>query len=392
MNKYLVIAICILTFSITAQEKKEKIAKFFIGINTIQNTYFGVLNEKPYAFSVNNNYAFSGDLGINYRRIIIALNYENGNFSENKADQKDHRNFLSKYSKYSASLSYKIPLGKGLSLVPGVGVSSWNTSVNTDTLNSTGKSYYYWKDGSIRNLPETYSNYLNPNVSYQKRDYNYETHLGNKTFISIPLKLAVNFDLSPRFSLYAGVCFNYVLSNNIDLMNSGVKNYILQNYFGASYVFMRKPDPDKMTKDQKAMYKRLSEQDTDGDGVVDFEDDCPTEGKEGKVDRRGCPDDNDNDGIIDSKDKEAKSAKHAVVDTEGKTIKPADPESAEEYNKSLDTRLETSKEEQKEAVYDEIEREEWPGLFTAPKFVDLNKEETQKVWNQKFTNLVPQKK
>jgi len=174
-------------------------------------------------------------------------------------------------------------------------------------------------------------------------------------------------------------------------MTSDSKHFLVATGNKTVYVVDRN-DPDKMTKEQKVIYAQLAKQDTDGDGVVDFGDDCPTEGKVGKVNHRGCPTDGDKDGIKDEKDREAKTGKHAVVDTEGKTIKPADPASAEEYNKSLDTRLETSKEEQIEGVYKEIEHQEWPGLFIKPKLIDLNDKKIQKDWNEKHNDLAPDKK
>lgn len=57
--------------------------------------------------------------------------------------------------------------------------------------------------------------------------------------------------------------------------------------------------------------------DTDGDGVVDREDECPDTPVAARVDSRGCPTDGDGDGVFDGIDQCAGTARGATVDTAG---------------------------------------------------------------------------
>jgi outer membrane protein OmpA-like peptidoglycan-associated protein len=57
--------------------------------------------------------------------------------------------------------------------------------------------------------------------------------------------------------------------------------------------------------------------DSDGDGVVDYQDDCPETPKGATVDSRGCPSDPDNDGIFSGIDECPDTPEGVVVDAKG---------------------------------------------------------------------------
>jgi outer membrane protein OmpA-like peptidoglycan-associated protein len=57
--------------------------------------------------------------------------------------------------------------------------------------------------------------------------------------------------------------------------------------------------------------------DTDGDGVIDREDECPDTPAPASVDERGCPTDTDQDKVVDGIDQCAGTPRGATVDTAG---------------------------------------------------------------------------
>ena len=57
--------------------------------------------------------------------------------------------------------------------------------------------------------------------------------------------------------------------------------------------------------------------DSDGDGVVDYQDDCPDTPKGAIVNSRGCPSDADGDGVFDGVDECPDTPKGVVVDAKG---------------------------------------------------------------------------
>ncbi len=105
-----------------------------------------------------------------------------------------------------------------------VGLEGIFFSSSGDLKNSKGETYYYWDDGSIRNLPE---NLINQNsAAIIDRDYIYETNYCNlnldnvssypKSAIGIPLGLSAEANLNNGFTLRAGAVFHYTFTDYID--------------------------------------------------------------------------------------------------------------------------------------------------------------------------------
>lgn len=370
--------------------RQQKVLKLYVGTGVNQNTYYGALNQKTYHFLINNNIGYSGEVGVSYMKNMIGLNYETGSFSESKNSVADHRNFLSRYNKYGMMLSHKIPISDYLSFVPGVGFSFWQTIVRTDTLDAEGKPYFYWNDGTIRAVSETYQNTL-VNPSVLKRDYVFETVLGSKSYFSIPLQAAIHVDLNQNISMFLGIRFNYIFAKNIDYSSSTKSDFILAGYFGVSYVFIRKPNLDKMSKEQSIFYKQLIMQDTDGDGVPDFEDKCPTIGKAGKVDKSGCPMDSDGDGIPDERDFEKNSKHPHLTDING--IEVAVPSAKElKQEKMEEDALDSKRNEgdfEKEINLREDKYDMDYQKNHQPVIINLNDKEVQKTWGDMYNSASP---
>lgn len=96
-----------------------------------------------------------------------------------------------------------------------------------------------------------------------------------------------NVDFGFRIPITSGLIFNMSggiqisPKDNLDNKVRGTDNdFFLNAMAGLSYAFM-------------------GEDDTDGDGVIDSEDECPNTKRGIRVDKRGCPQDSDRDGIPD---------------------------------------------------------------------------------------------
>jgi len=95
------------------------------------------------------------------------------------------------------------------------------------------------------------------------------------------------------------------------LLSVGGGKRDLLAYIGASYFFggTQKTKPVVVPKPQP--------KDSDGDGVIDSIDECPTTTPNQIVDERGCERDSDNDGVADSQDKCLETPAGAKVDETG---------------------------------------------------------------------------
>lgn len=205
------------------------------------------------------------------------------------------------------------------------GFSYMNFNSYGDLKDNNGKNYNYWKDGSIRDLPEADSNRFVSKII--KRDYTYETQLKDSTTnyprstFSIPLIAGVAIKLNERIALCLQGSYYLTMSDYIDNVKSGGSD----NYFYASAMLRyslsgHHKDEDPLYKDVD--YLALDNADTDGDKVKDGKDLCPGTPKGVKVDEVGCPLDTDNDGVPDYRDKE-KNSKTINVDENGITLTDA---------------------------------------------------------------------
>ncbi len=105
-----------------------------------------------------------------------------------------------------------------------VGVEALFFAATGDLKNTAGQKYYYWNDGSIRNLPETYTD--QSNASIIKRDYKYETNYRNLDIdnvgkvpqfsFSVPLGLSAEFKFNNGIAIRAGAVYHYTFTDYLD--------------------------------------------------------------------------------------------------------------------------------------------------------------------------------
>src|SRR3990172_6761235 len=203
----------------------------------------------------------------------------------------------------------------------------------TDLYDASGTQYHYWSDGSLMSMDEN-----DPNAAYAAplaRDYNYETDIrkwNNSVFgkypersFAVPVGAGVNLHLAPRWNFKLGATMHFTFTDYIDGVNKTNKgdgagnsknDNFLETYFTLSFDLFN-PKPPYISPLTDAQYLAIANEDTDGDGVIDFSDSCHGTPPGVGVDKKGCPIDSDGDRFPDYMDKEVNSAAGAFVDENG---------------------------------------------------------------------------
>jgi hypothetical protein len=205
-----------------------------------------------------------------------------------------------------------------------VGVGYMMFDPHGDLVGANNKTYNYWKDGSIRDLPESTLN--EPLANVIKRDYDYETQLKDsaanysRSALYIPINLGMKFQMGLRTSVRFAVNYNIALTDYIDNYKNGGNDSWIAGNISLNYNFTKKPKDEYANID----FSAIDNADYDNDGVVDTKDECLGTPKGAKVNGKGCPTDTDGDGIEDYMDAEPTTKPGAKVDGFGVTINEED--------------------------------------------------------------------
>ncbi len=198
--------------------------------------------------------------------------------------------------------------------------------------------YYYWTDGTIRNLPEQPGNTLNS--VRMDRDFIYETPIKEKDWglenypeyaFSIPVEFGLDMHISNRLTLRVANSFHFTFTDNIDHVSSKNTSGIIGNknidWFNFTYVSLHLDlFSSKKTLKYELFFRDVDYDysvfygDEDNDGVFDGWDDCPGTPAIAEVDSSGCPIDSDDDGVPDFMDDEKFSKPGAYVNDRGVEI------------------------------------------------------------------------
>ncbi len=213
--------------------------------------------------------------------------------------------------------------------VIGFGLEALIFRGKADMENAAGKKYYYWEDGTIKDLPQTSAN--EDLAVTIERDYSYETELrdanldgfGKYSQITFAMPFTVGADLrvGRNFSFRLGATYHLTFSDMLDNLSSvgsgnrqgnEGKDMFLFSSLGVSYKFAA-----PKAKKEKPV-------DIDEDGVADVVDKCRDTPKGVKVDKQGCPQvneiDRDGDGVLDVVDRCRDSKQGEPVDKEGCSV------------------------------------------------------------------------
>ena len=295
--------------------------------------YHGYLDQTLNASNGGNN-TFS--VGYNHnltKTFSLGLEYSQGSFAFNDISILNNQNFKTGIMAGAFNLVYS-PLfkeAKAISPFLGVSIGYLLYSSATDLKDASGNTYYYYKDGMIRDKPDNGKNDKSGTVL--TKDYEYETPLSNGSAFYLPLTIGTLFHLTPHFA--TSLSYQYALAFSSQIDNTG--NLARFSYLAAGIQFSFKPEEKRRyafknynRRDKSLDY--LMDLDSDKDGVSDIKDKSPGTPIGVKVDKNGVPLDSDKDGVPDYADKEIHSKKKLPVDSDGVGITE---EKFKELNKQL---------------------------------------------------------
>tara|TARA_R110002050_G_scaffold80768_1_gene172718 strand:- start:26284 stop:28374 length:2091 start_codon:yes stop_codon:yes gene_type:complete len=271
-------------------------------------------------FSVN---AWGGQISANERSISRNLNFETTLFGGGFGLNYNFGNFLKE--------------DRVLEPIIGVGIEFISFNSKTDLLNADNAYYYYWDDGSIRDLPQSAAN-SDKAVKIQ-RDYHYETDIKNSDLYNLsdynsftlgfPVTVGANMHINDKWTFRAAMVYHFTMTDLLDGIDESSGNFkgdakmddLLYSSVSISYNFKKNDDFDD-AYDESIDIDMLA--DEDQDSVLDWNDLCLGTPLGAEVDEHGCPIDGDNDGVPNYMDNELETALGAQVDSVGVTITSAD--------------------------------------------------------------------
>ncbi len=291
-----------------------------IGVGLGSFSFYGDVNDyfrTPFNGLTSTRISISRNLGKNFD---IEFHGTFGNIGGNQynGDSSMRYNFSSSVFMGGASMYYnfnhifkrKRPIQPYVSI--GAEIIQFNPKA--DMLDNNETPYHYWSDGTIRDRAEA------PGVpaNILSRDYKYETDLReldlygygeyNKTSFGIPLEAGVNLTVSDRVNCRFGAIAHIAFTDYIDNIkgSGGWKNDVILNTYISLSVDMFSHDEEIAAVEnfRNLKFTVTDKQDEDGDGVDDFNDECPESPKGVKVTYKGCPEDSDKDGVPDYLDKQ----------------------------------------------------------------------------------------
>jgi hypothetical protein len=274
-------------------------AQLNIGIEAGISSFKSDLYRPKEIKAINSSKLIYG-LNLGYKlneKIAFSISTNSGNFSVTENKIENNKNFKTKFNQTDLKIIFNPINTKNLSLgiLSGIGFGNYQTSF--DLMDKEGKVYHYWSDGIIRDKEESYENYFDATIL--KRDYEFETKGEKISTLFIPVGIIAEIKASNNLSFNLKHLYNISFTGSLDNVSSGTKkDYYSFLSIGLNYYLKSK------SKDDKKFIKEIDLSDTDGDGVLDFDDRCQNTPKGVKIDSRGCPIDTDEDGIPDYLDLE----------------------------------------------------------------------------------------
>lgn len=310
-----------------------------IGIGPGMFHFFGDVNHNKSVNPMIPSYGFNLNVAQHISPSFrVDFDFVMGNLTANERSVERNLNFKSRTINGSAQITYTfagmLKPERIINPYISVGVGVLNFDSKGDWQDADGSAYFYWNDGSIRNIAQ--NDVLAETAVEIDRDYNYETDLRqanldslgkySQVALTIPASFGFDFKVSDRMKLKLGSTFYYSFTDLIDNVSSqgtgirkgnDAKDMYLFSSFSLHYDFFSpvKKAPEGIYKDID--FTNVVEPDSDGDGVAEEMDKCPDSPKESKVDKSGCPLDSDGDAIPDYKDMENNTTKGMAVDAEG---------------------------------------------------------------------------
>ncbi len=331
--------------NIFAQEENDGvIIKPTIGIGAGMLTYYGDIskNQKENSsivsrvgFDIRVTQKINSYLDLNFNALF-------GKIGANEKSLTRNLNFESKITAGGVNLSYNFSnfLSEERIAEPyiSLGLESFEFLSKTDLVDANGNPYFYWDDGSIRNLAQNDVNA--ENAIRLQRDFKYESDirtLNKDNFgkypersFAFPVGAGVNIRVWDRCSFRLGTTMHFTFTDYLEGVTSkSVGNRVgdsrndkfLFTSFALSYNLSSKEDEEEIPEEDAADLLALGNADSDGDGTKDMNDKCAGTPAGVPVDpATGCPLDDDKDGVPNYLDLELLTGAGLPVDSSGVAI------------------------------------------------------------------------
>jgi hypothetical protein len=280
-----------------------------------------------------------------FKSVQLNFNILFGKLGANEWNENRQENFQAEIRSGGVSLMYDfgnfIPDKCRLRPWISAGINSFEFLSKTDKLDKNGNQYFYWSDGSIKNIAEsapTASLAVNLN-----RDYTYETDIreSNKDGFGkyqerawvFPVGAGALMKITDRFDLKLGFQYYFSTTDFVDgISNKSIgtrvgtkqKDNFVYTSFALQYdlVIKHKEKADTLPDGyyDGVDVLALDNGDYDEDGVNDFIDKCHGTPKTVKVDASGCPFDDDADGVPNFEDDELQTPAAMSVNSRGVSL------------------------------------------------------------------------
>lgn len=318
--------------------------KISLGVGML--SYHGDLYSKHFQAPWTARVAY--DLNISQRlskSFQLNFNVLFGKLGANEWLQNRQENFQSEIRSGGLSLMYDfghlISENSGVRPWISLGVNSFEFLSKTDLYDRNGNKYFYWTDGSIKNLDENASN-ANSAVNLV-RDYTYETDIRelNKDNFgkyperawAFPVGAGALMKITDRFDFKIGMQYYFTTTDYIDgITNNSLgtrqgtkqKDNFVYTSFAIQYdlLWTKRGRGDTLPKDyfDGVDWLAIDNGDYDLDGVKDDIDKCHGTPKDVKVDEFGCPLDDDKDGVGNYQDEELDTPEGMEVNQKGVSL------------------------------------------------------------------------
>ncbi|MBS1650469.1 MAG: SPOR domain-containing protein [Bacteroidetes bacterium] len=304
--------------------------------------YHGNIYEKAFQSPLTARYAFDLNISMRLARYLqLNFNAMFGKLGANENLATRHANFQSEIRAGGLNLLYDfgnfIPDKCTVRPFISAGITGFEFLSKTDIKDKNGNTYYYWTDGSIRNMPQNA-----PDAQHAvmlKRDYSYETDVRTmnekingkyaESTWAIPVGIGFILKATNRIDVKFGFQYYFTNTTYIDGITSQTaigplkKNNFSYTSLAIQYDLITvNKKKVKLSKEQQtdAFWLALDKEDLDKDGVEDLKDKCPGTEKDVKVDANGCPLDDDGDGIPNYRDDELSTPPGSIVNEHGVAI------------------------------------------------------------------------
>lgn len=288
-------------------------------------------------------YVIFGKLGANERSTTRNLNFESDITTGGMALFYNFHHMLDEEHKINPYLM--------------VGIESFEFLSKTDRYDAYGNEYFYWSDGSIRNLPESPTN--EPTSIIIQRDYTYESDIREMDLDgfgkyperswAIPVGIGANFDISERWKFRIGTSMHFALTDLVDGVTDesvgnragdGKNDKFLFTSFALNYDLILGNGGASGNLEDLDLFlveNQFDLEDKDGDGVEDFKDRCPNTPEGTTVDIWGCGIDTDGDNYADNIDDEVETPRDLINTVDSRGVGRTDEDFLQEYLLYLDS-------------------------------------------------------